>query len=128
MGSALAARVAKASVTSAAARARGGWSTSTIAVMPLEIDIRHVARLARLDLSEEELALYERQLGDIIEHAARVQALDTEGVAPTAHPLPMTNAFRSDEVGRCLDREEVLGQVPDRREGYVGVPPALETE
>ncbi len=94
--------------------------------MPVEIDIAKVARLARLGLSEEELAAYGAQLQDILEHAARVQALPTEGVAPTAHPLPMVNNHRSDEIEPTLDREEVLAQAPDHTEGFFRVPAFLE--
>jgi aspartyl-tRNA(Asn)/glutamyl-tRNA(Gln) amidotransferase subunit C len=77
-------------------------------------------------LTAEELAHYEEQLQVILEHAARVQALPTEGVAPTAHPLPMVNAFRPDEVEQTLDREEVLSQAPDREGPYFRVPPFLD--
>jgi len=63
--------------------------------MPVEIDIAKVATLARLALSDEELEVFGAQLGDILEHAERVQALPTEGVTPTSHPLPMVNAFRA---------------------------------
>lgn len=94
--------------------------------MPIDIDIAHVARLARLALDDDQLELYRRQLGVILEHAARVQALDTDGVQPTGHPLGFTNAFREDEVRPSLDREVVLDQAPDRRDGYFVAPPALE--
>ncbi|HEU4749635.1 MAG TPA: Asp-tRNA(Asn)/Glu-tRNA(Gln) amidotransferase subunit GatC [Acidimicrobiia bacterium] len=94
--------------------------------MPIEIDIVHVARLARLALTPEELERYRSQLGVILDHAARVQAVDTTGFAPTAHPLGLTNTFRTDEVRSPLDREEVLSQGPLVRDGYFEVPPALE--
>lgn len=96
------------------------------AAMPVEIDIAKVARLARIGLTADELEHYGAQLTDILEHAARVQALPTEGVVPTAHPLPMVNAFRADEVGETLDRAEVLAQAPDAEEGYFKVPPFLD--
>ena len=96
--------------------------------MPIEIDIAHVARLARLDLSRADLEVYRSQLGVILEHAARIQALDTEGVEPTAHPLEMTNTFRPDENRPSLDRDEVLAEAPDARDGYFVVPPALEQD
>ena len=98
--------------------------------MPIEIDIAHVARLARIRLSDEELEGYARQCADILEHAARVQALDTEGIEPTAHPLPMTNAFRPDQVelDRILPRDEVLSQAPEVEAAYFRVPPALEDD
>ena len=94
--------------------------------MPIDIDIAYVARLARLGLSDEELEQYRDQLEAILEYAARVQALPTEGVAPTSHPLPMVNALRPDEVEDTLDREEVLSQAPDREGAFFKVPPFLE--
>jgi aspartyl-tRNA(Asn)/glutamyl-tRNA(Gln) amidotransferase subunit C len=93
--------------------------------MPVEIDIAKVARLARLALSAEKLAEYGAQLEDILEHAERVGALPTEGVAPTSHPLPMTNAFRPDEVRPSLDRAEVLEQAPNCEGEYFRVPRIL---
>ncbi len=100
----------------------------TLPGMPIEIDIAHVARLARLGLSPELLARYGSQLEVILEHAAKVQEADTEGVEPTAHPLGLTNAFRPDVVRPSLDRAEVLAQAPDATETHFRVPPALEQE
>ena len=94
--------------------------------MPVEIDIEKVARLARLALNEEDLERYRQQCEVVLEHAARVQSLPTEGVAGTSHPLPRTNVFRDDEVTECLDREEVLSQAPDRDGDYFIVPKILE--
>jgi aspartyl-tRNA(Asn)/glutamyl-tRNA(Gln) amidotransferase subunit C len=94
--------------------------------VPIDIDIAYVARLARLGLSDEELEQYRDQLEAILEYAARVQALPTEGVEPTSHPLPMVNAHRPDDVEDTLDREEVLSQAPDREGPYFKVPPFLE--
>ena len=98
--------------------------------VPIAIDIAHVARLARLGLSEEELEQYREQCSHILEHAARVQALPTEGVEPTAHPLPMVNAFRSDAVNEAtrLTRDEALAMAPASDGVYFKVPPALEDE
>ena len=93
--------------------------------MPVEIDIAKVAKLARLALSAEELREYGDQLVDILEHAERVGALPTEGVEPTSHPLPMTNAFRADEVRPSLDRDEVLDQAPLSEGEYFRVPKIL---
>ena len=95
------------------------------AAVPIDIDIAKVARLARIGLTADELQAYAAQLGVILEHAARIQALATDEVPPTAHPLPMVNAFRSDEVEGTLDREEVLSQAPDREGPYFKVPPFL---
>jgi aspartyl-tRNA(Asn)/glutamyl-tRNA(Gln) amidotransferase subunit C len=98
--------------------------------MPIDIDIAHVARLARLGLSEDQLAMYREQCSHILEHAARVQALPTEGVEPTAHPLPMVNAFREDRITpeRILDRDTALEMAPESDGTYFKVPPALDDE
>ena len=96
--------------------------------MPIDIDIAHVARLARLGLSDEALAHYQDQLGVILDHAAQIQRIDTNEVLPTAHPLPMVNAFRPDETRPSLDRDEVLAQAPESEDGYFKVPPHLETQ
>jgi aspartyl-tRNA(Asn)/glutamyl-tRNA(Gln) amidotransferase subunit C len=75
-------------------------------------DAAYVARLARIDLTEDELDLYAGQLAVVLEHAAQVAALDTTGVEPTAHPLPLQNVLRADEPRPSLDRDEVLAQAP----------------
>ena len=98
----------------------------TIAVMPVEIDIARVAHLARIALTDEELATYAAQLENILEHAERVQALPTEGVEPTSHPLPVVNAFRPDEVTGSLAREDALAGAPEVENGYFRVPRILD--
>ncbi len=94
--------------------------------MPVEIDIARVASLARIALTDDELAAYAEQLENILEHAERVQALPTEGVEPTSHPLPMVNAFRPDVVTGSLDRDEALAGAPDAENGYFRVPKILD--
>ena len=101
-------------------------TTGTISRMPVEIDIARVASLARIALTEEELAAYAVQLENILEHAERVQALPTEGVEPTSHPLPMVNAFRPDEVTGSLDHSDALDGAPDAENGYFRVPKILD--
>ncbi len=96
--------------------------------VPVEIDIAKVARLARISLTPEEFERYGAQLGDILEHAARVQEAAAADVEPTSHPLPMVNAHRPDEVRESLDRDEVLSQAPDREGPYFRVPPFLEEQ
>lgn len=93
--------------------------------MPVDIDIAKVAKLARLALTDEELEAYASQLEDILEHAERVQALPTDGVEPTSHPLPMVNGFRDDRVGECLEPESFLSQAPDVADGQFRVPRIL---
>ena len=96
--------------------------------MAIDIDIAYVARLARIELTDEQLEHYGAQLEGILEHAALVQRLATDNVEPTSHPLPMVNAFRPDEVTPPLDREAALSQAPDSEDGYFRVPPTLEEE
>ena len=88
-------------------------------------DAAYVARLARIDLSDDELDRYAVQLASVLEHAARVAGLDTQGVEPTAHPLPLQNVLRADEPLPCLDRDEVLAQAPAVEDGRFKVPPIL---
>ena len=87
--------------------------------------VAHVARLARLDVTDEELEIFTTQLADVLDHAADVEALDTEGVPPTAHPLPIDNVFREDVVRPSLDREEVLAMAPAVEGGRFRVPRIL---
>ena len=85
-------------------------------------DAVHVANLARLALTDEEVERFAEQLGVILEHAQDVAALDLEGIPPTAHPLPLENVLRPDEVRHCLDRDEVLAQAPAAEDGRFRVP------
>jgi aspartyl-tRNA(Asn)/glutamyl-tRNA(Gln) amidotransferase subunit C len=83
--------------------------------MPTRIspeEVAYVARLARLALTPDELERFTGQLGAVLDHAQDVAALDTAGVPPTAHPLPLTNVWRDDVVVPGLDRDEVLAQAP----------------
>jgi aspartyl-tRNA(Asn)/glutamyl-tRNA(Gln) amidotransferase subunit C len=88
-------------------------------------EVEHVARLARLALTDEELDALTTELGAILEHAAQVSALDTAGVPATAHPLPLVNVFRADVARPGLDREEVLAAAPDVEDGRFRVPRIL---
>jgi aspartyl-tRNA(Asn)/glutamyl-tRNA(Gln) amidotransferase subunit C len=88
-------------------------------------DVAHVAKLARLDLTEAEVDLFAEQLGAVLDHAGDVAALDTAGVPPTAHPLPLQNVLRPDEPRPSLDRDEVLAQAPDTDDGRFKVPRIL---
>jgi aspartyl-tRNA(Asn)/glutamyl-tRNA(Gln) amidotransferase subunit C len=85
-------------------------------------DVAHVARLARLALSDEELDRYTDQLAQVLAHAADVAALDLTGVRPTAHPLPVTNVLRPDEPRPGLDRDEVLAAAPEVEDHRFKVP------
>ncbi|CAA9227634.1 MAG: Aspartyl-tRNA(Asn) amidotransferase subunit C @ Glutamyl-tRNA(Gln) amidotransferase subunit C [uncultured Acidimicrobiales bacterium] len=88
-------------------------------------DVAHVARLARLDVTEEELDRFAGQLAGVLEHAADLAVLDTAGVAPTAHPFPLVNVLRDDVVAASLDRDEVLAMAPAAEDGRFRVPRIL---
>ena len=91
-------------------------------------EVAHVASLARLQLTPEELELFTEQLGDVLEHAADVEALDLADVEPLAHPVPLVNVVRPDEEAPSLDRDEVLGQAPAAEDGQFRVPRILGEE
>ena len=88
-------------------------------------DVAHVARLARLDVTDEELDRYTTQLAAVLDHAEDVAALDLADVAPTAHPLPLVNVLREDAVRPSLDRDEVLAAAPAVEDGRFRVPSIL---
>ena len=88
-------------------------------------DAAYVARLARIALSDEELDLYAAQLAVVLDYEAEIAALDTDGIEPTAHPLPVQNVLRPDEPRPCLDRELVLAEAPAVDEDRFQVPPIL---
>lgn len=91
-------------------------------------EVAHVASLARLRLTEDELDTFTHQLAAVLEHAADVEALDVADVAPTAHPYPLRNVLRPDELGETLDRDEVLSQAPASEDGRFRVPTILGDE
>jgi len=85
-------------------------------------EVEHVAVLARLYMDEDELEGYTRQLSSILEYMGKLNELDTEGVEPTAHVLPLKNVFRDDEVREGIEREVVLKNAPDKEDGQFKVP------
>jgi aspartyl-tRNA(Asn)/glutamyl-tRNA(Gln) amidotransferase subunit C len=95
--------------------------------MPVEIDIEHVAKLARLDLSAEEIARLRTQLGQILEHAARVGEVAAADVVPTASPIPRTNVYRDDVPEPSLPVDEALRNAPERDGDRFRVPRIAET-
>jgi aspartyl-tRNA(Asn)/glutamyl-tRNA(Gln) amidotransferase subunit C len=87
--------------------------------------VAHVARLARLELTEQELARYTEQLASMLDHFRDIDALDLDDVVPMTQPLPLQNVFRDDVVGPTLDRDEVLAAAPAAEAGRFRVPPIL---
>jgi aspartyl-tRNA(Asn)/glutamyl-tRNA(Gln) amidotransferase subunit C len=96
--------------------------------VPVEIDVDHVARLARLALTPEERERFRRQLGLILEHAERVRELAAEDVPPTSHPIPRANVMRPDELEPTLSQEEALAGAPEVEDARFKVPRILEEE
>ena len=89
-------------------------------------DVRWVAHLARLQLSEAELATMTRQLSAILDYVDQLKQVNTDGVEPLAHPLPMQNVFRADEPAPSLPVDAALANAPDRHGDFYGVPAVLD--
>ena len=87
-----------------------------------KIDVRHVAKLARIALSEDEVTRFGDQLGDLLEHVNVLNELDTAAVPATAQVVESRNVERPDDVRPCLDRETVLSMAPQRQGGFFRVP------
>lgn len=85
-------------------------------------DVEHVAKLARLKLTDEEKETFRRQLSDVLEHARTISDVDTDDVPPTSHAIPMVNVFRGDEVRSSLPAEEVTGNAKWADGGAFKVP------
>jgi len=90
-----------------------------------ESDVRHVAKLARLKCSEEEIHLFTEQLGAVLEYVAQLEEVDTRDVEPLAHCLPVSNVFREDVPGTSLSNDEALANAPQRDGEFFAVPKIL---
>jgi aspartyl-tRNA(Asn)/glutamyl-tRNA(Gln) amidotransferase subunit C len=90
--------------------------------------VEHVARLARLALSDEERDRFAEQLARILEYCRLLDAQPIAGVPPTSHVMPITNVLRDDAVTPSLDRDEVLAQAPAHTQGFFQVPRVFEAE
>ena len=89
-------------------------------------EVKHIADLARIALSDEELTLYQEQLSDILEYMEQLKRLDTEAIEPTATVLPLSTVMRSDEARSPSRRESILANAPAAEEGCFDVPAVLE--
>jgi aspartyl-tRNA(Asn)/glutamyl-tRNA(Gln) amidotransferase subunit C len=87
-------------------------------------EVLHVARLARLELTDDEVSRFQEQLSDILEAVSKVAELDLSDVPPTAHPLEIANAWAEDVPHECLPLEEVFANAPEREDDHFKVPPA----
>ena len=90
------------------------------------MDINHVALLARLELTDSEKDLFSRQVGDIIDYMKKLNELDTSGIEPTAHVLPLKNVFRDDKTRESLPQVKAMQNAPDQSEGFYRVPRIIE--
>ena len=90
-----------------------------------EKEVRHVARLARLKCSDEEIATFTRQLGAILEYIGQLQQLDTDGIEPLTHCLAVHNVFRDDVVRPSLSNDAALANAPQRDGEFFALPRVL---
>ncbi len=89
-------------------------------------EVLHIAHLARLELTDEEIEQYQWQLSAILDYFERLKEVDTEGIPPTASVLPPRTVLREDEPRKGLSREELLANAPDVEDGQFRVPPVLD--
>ena len=89
-------------------------------------EVLHIAHLARVALSDEDVATFQEQLSEILDHFQTLGQLNTEDVPPTSHPLPLESVMRQDEVRPSLPRDEVLANAPLAEDGALRVKAVLE--
>lgn len=89
-------------------------------------EVEHVARLARLELSEPELETFTAQMDSILAYVEKLNALDTDGIVPTSHAVPMENAFRADLPAASIGVENALANAPKHAETFFRVPKVIE--
>jgi aspartyl-tRNA(Asn)/glutamyl-tRNA(Gln) amidotransferase subunit C len=95
--------------------------------MPVEIDIEHVAKLARIELTDDERAMLRTQLGIILEHAAKVGEVAADDVPPAASAIPRSNVFREDVPEPSLTHDAALANAPEQADGRFRVPKVADT-
>ncbi|MRH44574.1 Asp-tRNA(Asn)/Glu-tRNA(Gln) amidotransferase subunit GatC [Aquibacillus halophilus] len=88
--------------------------------------VKHVAHLARLAITDDEVEKMTKQLGDIIKYAELLNDLDTDNVKPTTHVLDLKNVMRKDEPRKWIEKEDALNNAPDKKNGQFRVPSILE--
>jgi aspartyl-tRNA(Asn)/glutamyl-tRNA(Gln) amidotransferase subunit C len=89
-------------------------------------EVLHIAHLARISLTDTEVQRFTAQLSGILDHFAELAAVDTEGLEPTAHPLPLSNVMRADFVAPSLQQSEALANAPEKEDGFFRVRAVLE--
>ena len=97
--------------------------------MSLELDdVRKVAKLSRLEVSDADLTTMAAQLNRILDYVDALQEVDTDGVEPLAHPLPLQNVFRDDTPTPSLSVAEALANAPSRQGSHFGVPAVFDSD
>jgi len=89
-------------------------------------EVQHIATLARVGLSEEDIARFREHLSEILDYFQRLRQVNTDNVPPTAHTLPLHNVMRDDERGACYDKEDILANAPQRDDDFFAVRAILE--
>jgi len=89
-------------------------------------EVKHIAKLAKLSLSDEEVEKYSKDLGDIATFVEQLNEIDISGVEPTAHILDKKNVFRKDEKKESFPREQILKNAPSKEAGCISVPKVVE--
>jgi len=89
-------------------------------------EVEHVAKLARLELTEEEKIKFTKQLGSILEYFKELNEVNTENIEPMAHPVPSVNVMRPDEITPFCERKKLLANAPQEEDGYFRVPKISE--
>src|SRR5262245_10655614 len=104
-----------------------GWDLwYSMALMSDQFDVRYVARLARLDLSDEEIAKFQSQLGQVLTYVEQLKEVDVTGVEPTAHAQQVTNVFRADQPKGGLEQAQALANAPRSANELIVVPKVIE--
>ncbi len=99
--------------------------------MSIQVDeklVRHIAKLSRLALTDDEVRLFTSQLGQVLGYVDQLSSVNVDGVEPLSHPLPVTNVLREDEPGPTLETSQALQSAPDRQDGYFRVPAVLDQD
>jgi aspartyl-tRNA(Asn)/glutamyl-tRNA(Gln) amidotransferase subunit C len=89
-------------------------------------EVRHIALLGRLELTDKEVETYTAHLGDILNYVEKLKTLNVDGVEPTSHAIPLFNVMREDRIEDSLSKEDALRNAPDRADPYYRVPKTTE--
>ena len=90
------------------------------------MDVGYVAQLACIDLTDEETALFQGQLDQVLHYVEQLNELDVSDVEPTAHAIPVFNVFRKDELGKSLDHADIIANAPAATAGEIRVPKIID--